>query len=529
MYKTFLRLNDAHTRYISSCLHSSWNFKQPFILISSLAPSGNLQIVIRGTSGVLKGDTAAYWRNSTGKDLTMFTNYIVVEIDGRPAVEAIRNFANTVVGKFRDENVRFTQALGSYTFQHGNWSINLGQFSSRAFLPQNSSVIYKLQHPTTNHIEEITIPFAALPPSFSFSNVQEYFENGCSPNSRSAPQRQNSIVESSSSSSPSHETSSSVPMSHRLIVSSAATNFKALPIPPGTTGSKTEISAFYLLPNKPDTLVFKLSSFLPAESTAEVILKSWINDLQSLPSRGVKNLILDLRSNGGGSICLGMSLLKLLFPSAKQEPSDFISSNLMRDLFEASKSSFSFKNVRSENEGSLNMESLFHQGPAMARGGSPSRYSAKCHINCDPLTKLVPARDSPLFPPERIRILSNGYCGSTCAMVSTILKENFQVKTIAIGGLPDSKMSFSSFAGLQVYNLNDLLKDIRKSGLSSKGYSPRSLPTKASLTFTIREVYSNADPSTPKEFSKANLADEHWIFDSFDPFGAWDKVATSFQ
>ncbi|KAG0236734.1 hypothetical protein BGX31_003826 [Mortierella sp. GBA43] len=67
------------------------------------------------------------------------------------------------------------------------------------------------------------------------------------------------------------------------------------------------------------------------------------------------------------------------------------------------------------------------------------------------------------WDPENITILTDGYCGSSCALISNALHTQFGVKTVVIGGRTSSTqgpMSYSTFPGLQVIDDMFILNEV---------------------------------------------------------------------
>jgi hypothetical protein len=102
--------------------------------------------------------------------------------------------------------------------------------------------------------------------------------------------------------------------------------------------------------------------------------------------------------------------------------------------------------------------------------------------------------------PENIVILTNGYCGSTCALFSRNLHEHHGVRTFTVGGLVDQSMAYSVFPGGQVYSYTSLLGQVSKLGVDPDEHVPTYLPLNAQVSFTIREAYSSLRKYVPLEF-----------------------------
>lgn len=98
--------------------------------------------------------------------------------------------------------------------------------------------------------------------------------------------------------------------------------------------------------------------------------------------------------------------------------------------------------------------------------------------------------------PRNIIILSNGYCGSACAMSSSLLSSVYNVPSLAVGGLYKNDMSFFSFPGGAVSSLEKL------TGMFlSNGATPpfEDLPYSGGVSLPLVEIYS---PTIPQSLPK---------------------------
>jgi len=137
------------------------------------------------------------------------------------------------------------------------------------------------------------------------------------------------------------------------------------------------------------------------------------------------------------------------------------------------------------------------------RGGTPTQFTTKFvdrfsqRINL--LTKLLAGNLKPYgWKSEDMIILTNGICGSSCALITQRMSEKYNVSTVAVGGYKDMPLSYASFPGSQVYSLLDLYDDLE--GIDGflqnetlKDLIPPLFMIRADLTFTIKEAYDVVD------------------------------------
>ncbi|RUS28979.1 hypothetical protein BC938DRAFT_481214 [Jimgerdemannia flammicorona] len=85
------------------------------------------------------------------------------------------------------------------------------------------------------------------------------------------------------------------------------------------------------------------------------------------------------------------------------------------------------------------------------RGGKTSRYSQRVRTNCTSFISQYYFKDLGVLPwkSKDYLILSNGICGSSCALFTNRMHQLKNVKTIAIGGILHNPMTYQSFPGLQ--------------------------------------------------------------------------------
>ncbi|CAG8511945.1 21118_t:CDS:1 [Gigaspora margarita] len=102
---------------------------------------------------------------------------------------------------------------------------------------------------------------------------------------------------------------------------------------------------------------------------------------------------------------------------------------------------------------------------------------------------------------EDMMILTNGICGSSCAMIAQHLAELQGVATIAVGGFAETPLSFASFAGGQAFNSYLLFGSLIEVGLLDNPISPQPFDIFVTLAFPIFEIYSVKNDQEILEFA----------------------------
>jgi hypothetical protein len=261
-------------------------------------------------------------------------------------------------------------------------------------------------------------------------------------------------------------------------------------------------------------------------------MELYVKGFELLKKGNFKKIIIDVSGNGGGRICLGTALSRLLFPSNVDHNSDFISSPLHVALAtDGSKNEESFYFTGNWMDPKNNLQKFTSsdfmvKGPSYTRGGKTSQYTDQCVLDCNNIYNAIPGTGKNMFRPEDVAILSDGNCGSTCALLTNALVENFNVTTFGYGGLSTIPMSFSSFAGGQVFSMDDLI-DRSESIASVKEFLPKKFVRQSSLSFTLREVYSKSMPELPLEWTylptRVRIPNRSDL--NFNPVALWNEVA----
>lgn len=305
----------------------------------------------------------------------------------------------------------------------------------------------------------------------------------------------------------------------------------------------------FLFPNSSVCLgILRVFSFSPTDEAlfAYIVQSSLLAHSQQCGNRKqTPELIIDLRANGGGIISLGYALLRFLFPQLSQPstatsqlspvklaaekahldektPSmcygryDLRSSSVFQllaytaDSLSNSPTGFSVVDCTSNNadffaycmwNDALSntpwMDSNWMNSPRdFLRGGRLSAYSNPVRENCQPSFELWPIADSwQGYEPAHVTLISDGLCGSTCAVFSSFVQTLGFGKTVVYSAFLDSTTNggaqqFWSFPGGQVDTLDEIVAMLAKWNLTSATTPPyQLLPNSASIRFAIREIY----------------------------------------
>ncbi|CAG8823528.1 718_t:CDS:1, partial [Dentiscutata erythropus] len=163
-------------------------------------------------------------------------------------------------------------------------------------------------------------------------------------------------------------------------------------------------------------------------------------------------LILDMSNNLGGDVSVAIFTNLLLFRSQEQ-PNIFPTSTKINN-YTIPKIEKYFK-THSDEDDIYNPYSYlsFPSGEPFKSAndfiGSRENlfYSLRLDILSPDDKNLLNSTSPFRWTSEDIIILTNGFCISTCALITSFLSKFHNVKTISVGGLLDKPMSFSTFPG----------------------------------------------------------------------------------
>lgn len=441
-------------------------------------------------------------------------------VDGKPALEALLKWAVDNEFESKDPGSRFNRVLDSHYQQ---------RVGSIFPLPENTQQTYVFVDSQGNS-KSVTVPWIVD----VLGNVN--FDSHCtSSTKREAVQIADAM---------------DTPIERRQMMRDRYPAMKGKE----NAARRNSRAIFADLQEKPSIQAFNLSSqvvvariydFEPADSHA--FLNTFDSLMDYAQGANIPYLILDLRGNGGGSICLGYQLINRLMHERHPEGDyDVIESDLMTALFRAGNTEMTYKDLFgpgffSDASGNKVTDlSWYNNYRTLSRGGSSSNYSQPVHHACK--YKDVPTD----WVFKKVLVVTDGLCGSTCAVVSTHLADLDHVDTLVVGGINGQKQQYFSFPGGQVMGYSVLLQYAQALGLITSPLMPRAFPNGAQQSFTFLEIYpwtilnaeqvpkqqAGADPrlTTPLEFifDPADFRLPIWSFSDDDDLTLWNAVVPFF-
>ncbi|CAJ0921777.1 17264_t:CDS:2 [Entrophospora sp. SA101] len=519
---------DPHTLFFPIC-YTRFTFTQKLLLYSVV------------TNGAQKIKVLKDIVDPSNNDCEVKT------INGVPALKTISDFARDNVFVSKDHGVRFNLALTSLSLQNDQYQIQptSSQFTLRFIVPERETYTYTLSCKKNNN-KIVKRKWEAIANSNDdlnrFTDSKSYWKNICTnPDSTIPP-----APLSANSKSNTKKSKPFKPFQHSINADPFGFNTNHLlleesevKLSKGNLVHSTKLGQFFMLD---DTVgVAALSSLNldnPSDSVATIF-----NDLKTgftqLANKGAKKLILDLSNNQGGLIVFSHFVNKLLFPESDPSlPTDMRLTNIMKTTV---KTISSKDNPNSFFDSriwiSADTQKPFSNVEEFLGTGDQKFTSKFLDNDITPINKFLTSSGEPQQLPwksEDIAILTNGFCGSSCALVASQLAEKHQVTTVSVGGFLNKELSFASFVGGQVtlwknpFGGGDLKTDLVNSGAIDRQDAPNEFPTNVLLTFAFREAYSAKNPDEVLEY--AFRPSNHQLFyDDIsikDQSKLWSQAAT---
>eukprot|EP00013_Stygamoeba_regulata_P009325 CAMPEP_0177675720 /NCGR_PEP_ID=MMETSP0447-20121125/27361_1 /TAXON_ID=0 /ORGANISM="Stygamoeba regulata, Strain BSH-02190019" /LENGTH=644 /DNA_ID=CAMNT_0019184145 /DNA_START=163 /DNA_END=2097 /DNA_ORIENTATION=- len=548
----FRSLNDGHTIYLLPSCYQSFSPFQPFILITVTDPATNQDVVkIAGAPSSL----AAYEKLFNQDNLDAAIGGTVLEIDGEPAVDHLLRFANHSIGSSKDLNIRYNLANTRFLPNNNN-GYYPGAFQQRSVMnpwpATQETVTYRVRL-ASGQETTYQLPWGAEV-SHAYTGTNQFAQT-CMANpagalnavvrdpTASAEVPQKILLPEMRTMSPGHSASSLVSQKlrdpaalHAVRASGADTSdITPLLVTPGIS--------FYQLNSSVGVVV--IPSFEPAGGMFQ-FSANLEKGFRLLKQKNLNHIILDLSHNGGGNLCLGYTVINFLFPdftplNGTYGNNDMIHSPLAATLVKDS--------VSRGVQGTYWSPSTWHSsatgqpfpdntdwwfpGVTYTRGGIRNQYSEKFRDSCSFNFALAPSQGQ--FTPEKLLVLTDGWCGSTCAVTTSHLQEFDNVHTVAVGGLSGQAMQPFTTPGGQVTNVPTVLQMINSIGDSQLPISPPGFITSCYMGFTIREIYPFGsqlpNPLVPLEFYfvPATHRIQYTEASAMNPALVWDQAAEFFH
>ncbi|OQR82557.1 hypothetical protein ACHHYP_15860 [Achlya hypogyna] len=423
------RLNDAHTSHGKPAEYYGYYALQPISIMSIERDGQQVIQILDIDSAEVETYRALHPRAHADFDVA---GWEVQSIDGVPAIDALRTFAEDI-GSLKDDGGRFNLAVSGYKTGRG-WFV----FRPMIVLPVPASrtVVYELQHPATGVRKTVSYDWTALNVR---SNIEDQSKQG----------------------------------------KKFATLFDKLKAHFIQHELFDEPDAIEYIPSvDSNAAVLKINTFDGNDPTFyDDFATNVTSALAQFTESKKEKLILDLTGNNGGNICLGYATLRYLFPgldedgphegrgphldavyrvrrtnlsvimadqSAQAEASDpNVAMFLSPTQFYSTKSRRQFLDATWMTQGETTVLGEMSQGVYRSCANMYAKFPAP-GVNFK-------------IAPDNLVVMSQGYCGSTCAVFTSYIQAHGLASTVALGGYLDTPQQAFGFPGGQVGRVSDYL------------------------------------------------------------------------
>ncbi|KAF9570974.1 hypothetical protein EC968_001164 [Mortierella alpina] len=484
------KLNDAHANYMAYC-YRHYLFVQPFQLYAPVVHNTQSIRILVDESGNGLEDCE------------------VLTINGVDAMKAIQDWADTHVGYSKDAGVRLNKALTQLSFNAPTkeWTFTPGLFTSRVTLPEHEKMVYKVKCQTQAGVSEdiVTADWDVfrLMSWRPFNSRESFLTHNCYRDAsdknevlrkaktgvdlQAHQQQQEQPVFVSVSESPLGSRQDTVKQQknrhpHQSIQAAVELPRHETIQPLPKLPKRQYIQAARMVYNGSTTTFFQLLKrptigvvVIPTHTVnlrieSEVLIEGF----QRLYATGVRNVILDLSSNGGGYVNFAYDLVEWMFPNANV--TSVYRSNLRAsmsikalaegDLKDEDYNGYfnpgAFANPDTEEP---HDDNFFLNGQNVRYGNHLLDYSPTVHMihTLGSLTTGMPWQNDA----QRIVVMTDGACGSACGMTLNRLKNRHGVQSYAVGGRMGEDLSLFSFPGASVYGMEEIINDYESLGVDS--------------------------------------------------------------
>ncbi|KAF9966600.1 hypothetical protein BGZ70_001858 [Mortierella alpina] len=551
------KARDGHLSYDADCFRT-FQFGLGFYMN---------HVVRDGKTVVKVHDVEPYFAETQNlyKDIL---NCDVVKIGGKDAADYIQEWADKHVTSTKDANARFNEALVKPIYYSvASSSYLYGSFAQQDKLPEEPSLAFEFQCPgyflfwPVAPIKANLKWTATYQGRQQFTDTPSYYEANCIKPNFDNKEAGSEDLKDNTDEIPGQDASKKADeklseQSHFIPQQLPVVKFY------DELGSGTEdvdwrpdaalvrelyrgpqgISALLLSDDK--TGIITIPSVSPRNDQPQwEFIREWLDTLiqaiNTLRPRA-ENLILDLTHNGGGLICVGSTMIKLFFPDRPRPVTNIKFSPLGNQMMRVGGFNVEYFMHSYGNSTESVLNDNFFSNP-VTHPSRPNKiftdyltdqceFGNSYELEVDPEMESKRKRASSSSPttngvyhpwdPENMAILTDGHCGSTCALISNMMHTKFGVKTAVIGGKSPAsaeQMSYSTFPGLQVIDdrfifdevkrVQSLKREMRDTEGSKKG-APQKDEGKTQKSFAVGNNKEETEDKDGDNITEKDLNDE---------------------
>ncbi|KAI8394135.1 uncharacterized protein BYT42DRAFT_553508 [Radiomyces spectabilis] len=493
------KVHDAHLVYSPFC-YRQFVFWQP-IQLNALIRHRRLVINVAYVKTDIWPDAKESW---TGCEVT--------HIDEREALDMVVDYAVNNNGESKDVNTCLNNIMNTKSYFHG-WDDGADDLGYHRFLPAQEMHSYTLRCPKNNTQSDreeydepftVKVPWVAQVPQ-GFSDANSYWNKYCQ--SSHANMRKRNLASSDN-----FLDVDELKMIHEgqaFDLSPEAIN--------GVGGRKGPYAQFIPLKGENSKVgVIDIQSFSISSEDRQEFVNNFTAGLKQFEKDGIEKIILDLSSNGGGDACAGEFMINTFFGSTPDYPSDVKYSPFLERVVKKAYETQATKWIDYRSDKYKGSDWYTHT-VSYTRGKEQVKFSQPISLSCatwnDELSNVK--YNNTKWKASDILILSDGRCGSTCAIVASRLRLSHKVPAMGLGGIRGNRMQFASFPGGESERLSGFLMDLQALDLQNDPDAPAPFPIRADMGWTFREVYKPGQVGNEKDLLEysVNNADCRMHFD----------------
>ncbi|KAM5541660.1 hypothetical protein V8D89_004641 [Ganoderma adspersum] len=563
--RTLKRLNDGHCVYANRCYDSLFLNYLPTPLVLLTDKRGLQAVHIAPEAFAVATaqfqDEIQFWQDALPGDLKgqleSLSGARVIAINGHDPWLAVDENA-AVSGSFQGFGARQNGFFASYSI---DWAYNFGQFAQQS-LPLSDSVDLTIQRVNSSKVQTVTIPYhSKVIKGARFTDVASFRANNCV--ARSYTNGVDYYASSSSSSTATKRDATRVNPANKFrqapMPSAAATPggrqepmnvmldtapLSDATLPPDLQptgpldGSSGDAQFFMLDDGKTGVLALGSFSWDSVYNGENTLTKG----LQSLQAANATQLIVDVTNNGGGYICLAHWLHRAIAgPKSTTEPQAGLDTEVRAGplaqliaraaadptadpdgwLGLYSSSAWAFA-----NDTAMPANYDFLQPPVERRvNGRADAFSQRLGQECQPFAVDPPA--APLFAAQKVAIVGNGRCASSCAMFAITMAKLEGAKMVVVGGKKTVPQQYCGTIGGQSTDFSTLDSLVKTAQLKNNSLAPPDFLTNSVQGITFRLGFGVEQKDEPEEWQNheadVNLPLTADIVNR--PLAIWKKVA----
>lgn len=532
--RTLKRLNDGHCVWINGCYDSFFINYLPTPLVLLSDSSGNQAVHIAPEAFTVASaefpDQVDFWQNALPGhlkgQLESLSGAQVLTIDGRDPNVAID--ANALItGSFQGVGTRQNSFFASYQASGSTWTYLLGNFAQQS-LPLSDQVILEIQRIGSSRTDTITLPYRSrISGPGNFTDVATFFDNHCfaqpgtngidlnAPNSQRVSPQEKPIARFQ------QIQAFSVPdvPKERINVMLDTTPLSDVVLPSHLTptspinGSRNAAQFFFLDDNK--TGVLALGSF--SDSDFDSFLDSMLVGLINLKSLGASQLVVDVSNNGGGFVCAAHYLHRIIVgPKSTSVPQaglnttardGILAQRIVQQLVDDPDLDsnllllYNPRQWRDENDTFFPANDNWLLPPVRKSiNGHQDAFSQQLGEECQPESFTSPTPNEALFDPEKVVIVTNGRCASSCSLFSVTMAKEEGVKTVVLGGRKGVQQQYCGTVGGQSTDFSTIDTEIKTTQLKHDPLAPPDLLVNGVQGIAWRLGFGIDDPTQPEEW-----------------------------